>query len=224
MTSRKACGERKEINQFKDLAFTPTALNSRAQRRVAHAGLLVTHTAEPQRGSTINQHSIWQLQRKISAVYVNEFTGCHTSQGFGFNSWAMAAAKRSLPRSVSRHRTAGSWGNRNVLAASPRRIAAGISSWDISKASPSPIALIKASLSVQKLKNKRILRQPCANANSACSSGPITLLMSRSRWRGLLRSSTSTPSRPAGASAIKPWAPLWLTLKLTGTAAPFHTA
>ena len=31
---------------------TPTALNSRAQRRVAHAGLPITHTVEPQRGST----------------------------------------------------------------------------------------------------------------------------------------------------------------------------
>ena len=31
---------------------TPTALNSKAQRRVAHAGLPITHTIEPQRGST----------------------------------------------------------------------------------------------------------------------------------------------------------------------------
>ena len=31
------------INQFKFLAYTPKALNSKAQRRVAHAGLLITH-------------------------------------------------------------------------------------------------------------------------------------------------------------------------------------
>ncbi len=30
---------------------TPTALNSKAQRRVAHAGLPITHMTEPQRGS-----------------------------------------------------------------------------------------------------------------------------------------------------------------------------
>ena len=34
------------------LAITPTALNSKAQRRVAHAGSPIPHTTEPQRGST----------------------------------------------------------------------------------------------------------------------------------------------------------------------------
>ena len=33
---------------------TPTALNSRAQCRAAHAGLPITHVTEPQRGSTMN--------------------------------------------------------------------------------------------------------------------------------------------------------------------------
>ena len=36
---REARGERKGINRFKDLFFTLSALNSGAQRRVAHAGL-----------------------------------------------------------------------------------------------------------------------------------------------------------------------------------------
>ena len=39
------------------LAFTPKALNSRAQCRVAHAGLPITSMAEPQRGSTIG--ALW---------------------------------------------------------------------------------------------------------------------------------------------------------------------
>ena len=34
------------------LAFTPTALNSGAQRRVTHAGVPIGHMIEPQRGST----------------------------------------------------------------------------------------------------------------------------------------------------------------------------
>ena len=40
------------IIRFKHLAFTPTALNSRAQRRVAHAGVPIDPMIEPQRGST----------------------------------------------------------------------------------------------------------------------------------------------------------------------------
>ena len=40
------------FHRFQHLAFTPTALNSRAQRREAHAGLPITHMTEPQRGST----------------------------------------------------------------------------------------------------------------------------------------------------------------------------
>ncbi len=40
------------INRFRHLAFTPTALNSRAQRRVAHAGGPTAPMIEPQRGST----------------------------------------------------------------------------------------------------------------------------------------------------------------------------
>ena len=40
------------INQFKFLAFTPTALYSIAQCRVAHAGLPINQMTEPQRGST----------------------------------------------------------------------------------------------------------------------------------------------------------------------------
>ncbi len=44
------------INRFNHLAFTPTALNSGAQRRVAHAGVPIAHTIEPQRGSTNNSH------------------------------------------------------------------------------------------------------------------------------------------------------------------------
>ena len=35
------------------LAITPTALNSKAQCRAAHAGSPITHKTEPQRGSTI---------------------------------------------------------------------------------------------------------------------------------------------------------------------------
>ena len=42
------------INRFKHLAFTPTALNSGAQCRVAHAGVPTAHMIEPQRGSTKN--------------------------------------------------------------------------------------------------------------------------------------------------------------------------
>ena len=34
------------------LAYTPKALNSKAQCRVAHAGLPITPMTEPQRGST----------------------------------------------------------------------------------------------------------------------------------------------------------------------------
>jgi len=44
------------INRFKFLAITPTALNSTAQRRVAHAGVPIVHMIEPQRGSTNNSH------------------------------------------------------------------------------------------------------------------------------------------------------------------------
>ena len=40
------------VNRFKHLAFTPTALNSGAQRRVAHAGVPIAPMIEPQRGST----------------------------------------------------------------------------------------------------------------------------------------------------------------------------
>ena len=43
------------IERFKHLAFTPTALHSGAQRRVAHAGLPIAQMIEPQRGSTMNQ-------------------------------------------------------------------------------------------------------------------------------------------------------------------------
>ena len=42
------------INLFKLLPFTPTAINSKAQRREAHAGVLIGHMFEPQRGSTNN--------------------------------------------------------------------------------------------------------------------------------------------------------------------------
>ena len=37
---------------IRHLAITPKALNSKAQRRAAHAGLRITHMTEPQRGST----------------------------------------------------------------------------------------------------------------------------------------------------------------------------
>ena len=40
------------IYRFKHLAFTPTALNSGAQRRGAHAGVPTAPMIEPQRGST----------------------------------------------------------------------------------------------------------------------------------------------------------------------------
>ena len=40
------------INRFKHLAFTPTALNSGAQRRAAHAGVPISPMIEPHRGST----------------------------------------------------------------------------------------------------------------------------------------------------------------------------
>ena len=42
------------IYRFKHLAFTPTAVNSRAQRRTAHAGAPIALMIEPQRGSTNN--------------------------------------------------------------------------------------------------------------------------------------------------------------------------
>ena len=40
------------------LTFTPTALDSTAQRRAAHAGLPIIHMIEPQRGST-NNFYLW---------------------------------------------------------------------------------------------------------------------------------------------------------------------
>ncbi len=40
------------VTSIHHLAFTPKALNSKAQRRVAHAGLPIIHMIEPQRGST----------------------------------------------------------------------------------------------------------------------------------------------------------------------------
>ena len=43
ITSRKDRQERKEARQRPHLAFTPTALNSIAQRRVAHAGIPIIH-------------------------------------------------------------------------------------------------------------------------------------------------------------------------------------
>ena len=86
ITSRKDRQERKGARQRPHPAFTPTALNSKAQCRavalrsmVAHAGLPITYMTEPQRGSTMNQHSIRQLQRKISAICVKELTGHDTS-------------------------------------------------------------------------------------------------------------------------------------------------
>ncbi len=51
------------INLFKLLPFTPTALNSKAQRREAHAGVLIGHMFEPQRGSTNNfQYALGLIQ------------------------------------------------------------------------------------------------------------------------------------------------------------------
>ena len=42
---------------------TPTALNSKAQRRQAHAGFPITHTIEPQRGSTRGANGPnWELR------------------------------------------------------------------------------------------------------------------------------------------------------------------
>ena len=43
------------------LAVTPTALNSKAQRRAAHAGLLIIHITEPQRGSTNNPQNTHKI-------------------------------------------------------------------------------------------------------------------------------------------------------------------
>ena len=49
------------LNRFKHLAFTPTALNSKAQRRAAHAGVPIAPMIEPQRGSTNHETGCWML-------------------------------------------------------------------------------------------------------------------------------------------------------------------
>ncbi len=59
------------INRFKHLAFTPTALNSRAQRRVAHAGVPIGPIIEPQRGSTNHIQFALGLIRFIMANLLN---------------------------------------------------------------------------------------------------------------------------------------------------------
>ena len=56
---------------FRDatLAFTPTALDPKAQCRAAHAGLPIARTTEPQRGSTNNPKCHSHTYKSISTSY-----------------------------------------------------------------------------------------------------------------------------------------------------------
>ncbi len=60
------------IIRFKYPAFTPTSLNSRAQRRVAHAGVPVGPKIEPQRGSTIHIQYALGLIRYFRVNLLNQ--------------------------------------------------------------------------------------------------------------------------------------------------------
>ena len=59
------------INRYKHLAFTPTALYSGAQRRVAHAGVPIVPMIEPQRGSTNHVQNALGLIRYFMVNLLN---------------------------------------------------------------------------------------------------------------------------------------------------------
>ena len=55
------------------LAFTPKALNSKAQRCEAHSGLPITHMIEPQRGSTIAAKERKKRKKKEEGKFLEDF-------------------------------------------------------------------------------------------------------------------------------------------------------
>ena len=138
--------------------------------------------------------------------------------GFRGSSSAIAPAKFLLPKSSSHQLTPGRCGNRKTAHRSPQRyIEGGISKEEVSRENPVPSALITASFNVHNLKNIHVLRTPPAAASASCSRGAKTFLMGPSGLWRRLRSSTSTPRRPEGTNATRPWLPPWLTLKLART-------
>ena len=69
------------IIRFKHLAFTPTALNSGAQRRVAHAGVPIGQMIEPQRGSTNHIQYALGLIRYFMENLLNQAAFGSTAHG-----------------------------------------------------------------------------------------------------------------------------------------------
>ena len=132
----------------------------------------------------------------------------------------MAAAKSRLPRFSSRQPTSDKCGNRNSQSLCPLHIDAGISNSEMCSEKPLPSAFIRASFIVHRRKKSCRFRFASAPASRDCSSEVSASPISTSRLRRASRGSTSTPTLPRRASAISPWRPLWLTLKLTGARCP----
>ena len=132
----------------------------------------------------------------------------------------MAAAKPRLPRFSRRQRTPGRCGNRNSQSLCPLHMAGGISSSEMWSENPFPSAFISASFMVHRRKKSCRLRFAPTSAIRDFSAGVSASVIKTSRSRRVLRGSTSTPSLPLSASAISPWRPLWLTLKLIDAGLP----
>ena len=136
------------------------------------------------------------------------------------HSCAMAAANSSLPRFSRRQSTLGMCGNRNSPSLCPLHRGGGISSSETWSENPFPSAFISASFIVHMRKKSCRLRFASTSANRDFSSAVSASSISTSRSRRASRCSTSTPSLPRPASAISPWRPLWLTLKLIDAGLP----
>ena len=136
------------------------------------------------------------------------------------HSCAMAAANSLFPRFSRRQSTLGMCGNRNSPSLCPLHKGGGISSSEMWSENPLPSAFISASFIVHIRKKSCRLRFASTPANRDFSSAVSASSISMSRSRRVSRCSTSTPSRPRAASAISPWRPLWLTLKLIDAGLP----
>ena len=86
--------------------------------------------------------------------------------------------------------------------------------------SPLPKAFISASLAVHRRKKSRIRLVGSPDFSSAFSAAVNAESINLFRPWGMTSSSTSTPTRPWRAMAIRPCRPLWLTLKLTAAGTP----
>ena len=136
----------------------------------------------------------------------------------------MAAANSLLPRFSRRQSTLGMCGNRNSPSLCPLHRGGGISSSETWSENPFPSAFISASFIVHMRKKSCRLRFASTSANRDFSSAVSASSISTSRSRRASRCSTSTPSLPRPASAISPWRPLWLTLKLIDADFPSNRA